>query len=298
MPAPIQPASVPDDKQKASPNNPPPKDTSQSKNHKQQSHSLLLSDEPPVILPCTVTSHASGNFFDLRPLTKAYPDHTVDYSVRGLDYPANFTINICAPLLLPVDFPDDPTTSLASSNVSALARYEDGSVRSLGQSSTNPKFRGRNLILEYTNGSPCLNPDGSPTDLKSSVLISLKCAHDLDLASAKNQPALMSFVGSPDNCSFFFEARSIHACPAVNQSQSMAPVSIFLIIFLVALVVYIAGSMVLHPSVRTLCCVLCFAFDVFDTICSIYTLLTLIVLDELDSYQGLFKITIFTFEIL
>lgn len=207
-------------------------------------------------LPCTATSHASGHFFDLRGLTKAYPGDTTDWIVRGQDYyPANFTLNICAPLLLPLDHLLESgngmagadgdalsTTALASAaaNVSAVATYGDGSVRSLGTVSTAPRFRGRNLVLEYTGGSPCLNPDGTSTQLRASTLISLKCSRD-DISA-------LSFVGSPDHCAYYFEARSIHACPAADKTHSMAPVSMFLLILLVALAVYMAASFVLHPS--------------------------------------------------
>jgi cation-dependent mannose-6-phosphate receptor len=207
-------------------------------------------------LPCTATSHASGHFFDLRGLIRAYPADTTDWVVRGQDYyPANFTLNICAPLLLPLDHllksgsgmagTDSDTlstTALASAaaNVSAVASYADGSVRSLGTVSTTPRFRGRNLVLEYTGGSPCLNPDGTSTQLRASTLISLKCSRE-DIST-------LSFVGSPDHCAYYFEARSIHACPAADETHSMAPVSMFLVILLVALAVYMAASFVLHPS--------------------------------------------------
>lgn len=206
-------------------------------------------EEP--MLSCTAISHASGNFFDLRPLAKEYPHDTLDWFVRGIDYPANFTLNFCAPLLLPVQFPLHSSGSVSDSATTAVvAHFEDGTVKSLGQASTTPKFRGRNLLLEYNDGSICLNPDGTPTKLRSSTLISFKCGHDLAAKQAR-----LAFVGSPDNCTYFFEARTIHACPAVNQSQTMAPISIFLIILLVALVVYVVGTMVLHPSVSSFLCV-------------------------------------------
>lgn len=54
--------------------------------------------------PCTVISHATGNYFDLQPLIREYPKNSLDWQVRGIDYHANFTLNICAPLLLPVEF--------------------------------------------------------------------------------------------------------------------------------------------------------------------------------------------------
>lgn len=192
--------------------------------------------EPPEDPPCTTTSHASGNFFDLSPLTRAYPADTADWTVRGHDHPANFTLNFCAPLLLPL--PNHPTAA----NVSAVAKYPDGSIVPIGSLSTAPKFRGRSLVLEYTGGSPCLTADGADTGLTTSTLISFKCAHEM------KGPGAVSFVGSLDNCTYFFEARTIHACPAVNQRQTIAPVSMFAVILFVAVGVWLVGSMILHPS--------------------------------------------------
>ena len=202
---------------------------------------------------CTVTSHISGNFFDLRPLVKLHPGSGLDWTLKSgtsgnlgtsdeTEYPkANFSLNICAPLLNPV------ISGSTGDAIAASVKYADGTVKSLGICSPYPHLRGRNLLLEYTDGSPCLNPDGSPTKLLMSALISFKCDHSL----ASNH-AVFSFIGSPDHCSHFFEARTLHACPSINQSQSMTPISIFIIIFLVALVVYIAGSVVVFtPSSLT-----------------------------------------------
>ena len=53
----------------------------------------------PVDPECTVTSPHSENFFDLRKLRRlshATPPQT-DWIVKGLDYGANFSINICGP---------------------------------------------------------------------------------------------------------------------------------------------------------------------------------------------------------
>lgn len=116
---------------------------------------------------------------------------------------------------------------------------------SLGKLSTAPYFRGRNLLLEYTDGSPCLNPDGTETKLRMSSLISLKCDHDLAASHAS-----ISFLGSPDNCTFLFEARTLHACPATNQEQSMAPIPIFLIFVIITVGVYTVGSIFLKPFKR------------------------------------------------
>ncbi len=61
--------------------------------------------------PCVAHS-ASGAFYDLRPdtaliaekdgkLAKGVP--TVDYLARGYDFGYNFTLNICGPVVKPVD---------------------------------------------------------------------------------------------------------------------------------------------------------------------------------------------------
>ena len=61
------------------------------------------SDSPvkPLDEECTITSPHSENFFDLRKLRRS-PDLTppqADWQVKGLDYGANFSINICGPVL-------------------------------------------------------------------------------------------------------------------------------------------------------------------------------------------------------
>lgn len=82
--------------------------------------------------PCTVTSPHSGNFFDLRPLVRSpgkTPSQT-DWLAKGLDYNANFTINICAPVL--ADTSDvEGIKGEARKNVSAF--YDkDGEQFSIG----------------------------------------------------------------------------------------------------------------------------------------------------------------------
>lgn len=61
--------------------------------------------DAPLILPCT----AKGNgFYDLRPLSVALPnpdakktgkEKTDSWQAKGHDYPGNFSINICAPVV-------------------------------------------------------------------------------------------------------------------------------------------------------------------------------------------------------
>jgi cation-dependent mannose-6-phosphate receptor len=61
----------------------------------------------PVLDPCTISS-SSGSFFDLRPLSihslpegkKPAKNQKVDgWHAKGYDYKANFTLNICEPVV-------------------------------------------------------------------------------------------------------------------------------------------------------------------------------------------------------
>lgn len=82
--------------------------------------------------PCTATSPTSGNFFDLRPLirTAGNKARDTDWVAKGLDYNANFTINICAPVLADVTQVEGIKGD-AKKNVSAF--YEkDGEMYSIG----------------------------------------------------------------------------------------------------------------------------------------------------------------------
>ena len=63
-------------------------------------------------LPCTLHSPNTGSFFDIRPISlqpleageKPKKDYRNEsWHARGWDYPANFTLNICAPVLEDLD---------------------------------------------------------------------------------------------------------------------------------------------------------------------------------------------------
>lgn len=111
--------------------------------------------------PCTATS-ASG-FHDLRrDIAVALPEGakknkngapSADYFSRGWDYPSNFTVNICAPVVKPVS----KVVGVDEDNWRNVSAYYelDGKVYSLGQESSSLAMRGRKISLQYTNGSPC-----------------------------------------------------------------------------------------------------------------------------------------------
>lgn len=121
-------------------------------------------DKTTTSTACTASS-TSGAFFDLRPdiaLKKnadgSKPAHSngaplVDYKAKGYDYGSNFTLNICGAVVEPVDevLGVDPGKW---QNISAYYTSK-GDVYSLGLQSGNLISRGKELVLQYTGGSPC-----------------------------------------------------------------------------------------------------------------------------------------------
>lgn len=152
-------------------------------------------------------------------------------------------------------------------------------------------MRGRKLVLNYTDGSPCDSgmksahavedlerkrelidddddekkgngkkkgsdeedddDDKKDSNKKSSTrrkstVISMLCEKD----PTAPQFAL-SFVGSPDECSYFFEARSHAACATANTSSggSLNPGGVFGVIVLIAIIVYFVGGCVYNRAV-------------------------------------------------
>lgn len=220
--------------------------------------------------PCTVAS-STGSFYDLRSLAILPPADdqrkpakgvkTDDWHARGWDYhdgKANFTLNICAPVVDPIKDVEGISHDLWK-NVSAY--YEIGSKKySLGQQSSNLTVRGKRLVLQYTNGSPCGKDkngravkDAEGEDEKDkngvrrkSALISFHCDKD-PLATG----ATPSFVGTdPDECSYHFEVLSTAACVTAEPAkQSVGPGAVFAIIGAIAIIVYFLGGVFYQRNV-------------------------------------------------
>lgn len=55
----------------------------------------------------------------------------------------------------------------------------------------------------------------------------------------------LSFVASPDECTYIFEARSSAACAGIETAkQSLSPGGVFFLIVVIAVAVYIVGGCV------------------------------------------------------
>ncbi|CAK4030627.1 mannose 6-phosphate receptor [Lecanosticta acicola] len=245
---------------------------------------------------CTITSPYSGSFFDLTSLQLFDPKenpkklkHPREHSwnATGWDMGYNFTINICQPVIEKVEDVVGIEKSMWK-NVSAYYK-QDGKTYSLGQQNDELVMRGRKLVLNYTDGSPC-DTAGKSThsvvDLKARALVDedkddkkkgdgKKKDDDGDDKDSKKKPSsgstrrkstvismlcekdptapqfAISFVGSPDECSYFFEARSHAACATANTSSggSLNPGGVFGVIVLIAVLVYFVGGCVYNRAV-------------------------------------------------
>ncbi|KAL3423610.1 hypothetical protein PVAG01_05357 [Phlyctema vagabunda] len=220
------------------------------------------SDEKPKekpTEPCTTSS--SGSFYDLRALTAEHVEEgkkasksgrTESWHAKGYDYHANFTMNFCAPVVEPVEDVIGIHDKQMWKNVSAY--YEtNGKIYSIGQQSSNLTVRGKRLVLQYTNGSPCgpeknkkrRSSDDEVTRRKS-TLISFHCEKD-----PVAQQAPPTFIGTdPDECAYFFEIRSTHACGGAEPTkQGVGPGAVFAIIGVIAILVYFLGGVFYQRNV-------------------------------------------------
>ncbi|EME49599.1 hypothetical protein DOTSEDRAFT_68397 [Dothistroma septosporum NZE10] len=239
--------------------------------------------------PCTITSPTSGSFFDLTSLqlldpkaskTKHPREHS--WNATGYDLGYNFTVNVCGPVIEPVEGVVGIDQSLWQ-NVSAYYKH-DGKTYSLGQQNSELVMRGRKLVLNYTNGSPCESVSRRSTRLvddlgrreiigggkkqkdkdddedddkdsktnpssggrRKSTIISMLCDRD-PLAPT----FALSFVGSLDECTYFFEGRSMAVCATANTSSggSLNPSGVFGVIMVIAIAVYFVGGCVYNRAV-------------------------------------------------
>lgn len=133
--------------------------------------------------------------------------------------------------------------------------------------SSNLTLRGRRLVLQYINGSPCgpgktNRRDGTSLDLdtyeigegagkaegsgRKSATISFHCDRD-PLATTP----LATFVGvDPDECAYSFEILSVAACVGAEPAkQGVGPGAVFAIIGVIAILVYFLGGVFYQRNV-------------------------------------------------
>ena len=229
------------------------------------SSALASTDTKPIPKPCTIYSPTTGSFFDLRPLqlktegTNYQAASNESYHAKGYDYPSNFTINFCGPVVESLNDVEGISSSKIA-NVSAFYRDSRDDVYSIGQQNDQLMFRGKKLLLNYTQGSPCpdLDEDGLPLDpdlvprkahnRRKSTLFSFIC----DTSPLLSGRPAISFLGSPDHCTYIFEVRSRYSCGGTTQSEekgTLGPGGVFAVILGIALLVYLIGGVVYQRNV-------------------------------------------------
>lgn len=198
-----------------------------------------IDPEPPIEkepVPCSAHHPLTNGFYDLSDLSSIDKESLVAWSARGYDYNSNFTLGICSsPLKANVEVQNNyqgfTTEKINSSEVGGYYTDSEGQKYSIGNFNSTPIFRGKKLTLTYEGGSYCPNK----VDRKSTIL-SFTCDREI------LQKASISFVGVLHDCDYFFEVRTVHACPTAQKEDNLAVIWIFLFILLAALFVYCSGG--------------------------------------------------------
>ncbi|CUS21989.1 LAQU0S04e05644g1_1 [Lachancea quebecensis] len=178
---------------------------------------------------CAVMNPATGNYIDLSHLSttpnkvgkgehhrKGAEDwEKTRWVVRSKETGLNFTLGVCSS---PASEDDEVAGTTGAYYVDPVSSRQV----SIGKFATQPRFMGKKLTLEYEGGDVC--PNG--VDGKA-ALLNFVC--DKEIATK----AQVQFVGSLHNCSYYFEVRSIYACPTSHKSNDVNVLGIFFGIFLV-----------------------------------------------------------------
>lgn len=190
---------------------------------------------------CAVTNPVTGQFIDLSQLSStpntpgkdsrkgknSLSEIKTRWLVKGygLDVDKNFTISICSS---PVILDNNDVSTKLQNTTGAYYSFNNTETNqidnvSIGDFSTKPVWFGnKKLTLQYDQGSLC--PNG--IDHKS-TLLNFVCDRDI---TARAQ---INYIGNMNNCSYFFEVRSIYACPTANKSNEVNVLGIFFGILLV-----------------------------------------------------------------
>uniref|UniRef100_A0A093VE39 Autophagy-related protein 27 n=1 Tax=Talaromyces marneffei PM1 TaxID=1077442 RepID=A0A093VE39_TALMA len=215
--------------------------------------------------PCTVQSLTTGAFFDLSTISLSPPElkdgrkvHKTDrdgsWEARGHDYGTNFTINICAPVIENVG----DVVGVEKSRWQNISAYYErkGKVYSLGSDTLNSRYYlgdeeddGEHATVQTYKNRKAVSTTAasdSKTTRRKSTIMSFLC----DREAAPSQ-ATVSFVGTMDSCTYFFEVRTFAACGGVAAAPEggLGPAGIFGVIALIAIFVYLLGGCAYQRSV-------------------------------------------------
>ncbi|CUM65778.1 uncharacterized protein PRCAT00003426001 [Priceomyces carsonii] len=195
-----------------------------------------------IIEPCTATNPINHGFIDLRGLSSsANEGKALPWTSKGYDSGHNYTIGICSnPFKKHHDEVTEMKDGVSAEKVGAYYRDSKSSKYvSLGEYSSTPVFRGKKLTLTYENGSACDGLIDKTTGqlMRKSTLLTFTCDREMQ------GRATVSFIGSFNDCNYFFEVRSHEACPTAAKESNLAVIWIFFLILLAALFVYFSGGL-------------------------------------------------------
>ncbi|SMN20382.1 similar to Saccharomyces cerevisiae YPR079W MRL1 Membrane protein with similarity to mammalian mannose-6-phosphate receptors [Maudiozyma saulgeensis] len=221
------------------------------------------SNDPNDDLFCAVLNPQTGQYIDLSHLSST-PNEVMDpkkkrqessktkWLVKGWgdDKDKNFTLSICSSPINDDKSKNKPpsmgqlTNKTGAYYTERIKSHKSGDkddtymeiFNSIGDFSVKPQLynsNNRKLILKYENGSYC--PDGH---YKKSSLLNFVCDREI------TTKAQISYIGNLNDCAYFFEVRSVYACPTSNKTNEINVLGIFIgIIIVFILVQYLRRSM-------------------------------------------------------
>lgn len=172
---------------------------------------------------CSIRNPTTGHIIDLSSLTNTKDQHN-KWLVKGYgdDINKNFTIAICSSPFSSI--PDND--KLDEDDFQIGATYDHDSV-SIGKFNSNLTiFPNKRITLKYQDGDICPNN----VDRKS-TLLNFVCDRDI------NSKAQINYIGNINNCSYFFEVKTLYACPKADKTQEVSILPIFFSIITVFIIV-------------------------------------------------------------
>ncbi|KAG5437134.1 hypothetical protein PCANB_001110 [Pneumocystis canis] len=183
---------------------------------------------------CTAVNSKNNQYVDLRGLKRTREDG-YNWDVRDDKNNRNFSINICAPLIMNTTLSDN---DIDYEHVSAMYIDED-KMFSIGEVSSNVYFQGEKLVLQYKNGSLC----PGNTTFRKSTTISFICNPHI------YKKPLIFFIADANACAYFFEWHTAFACSKTSKEHLIGPGTIFGIILLIAFSAYCVGGYIYRSTV-------------------------------------------------
>lgn len=189
---------------------------------------------------CAVMNPLTGSYIDLSQLSSTPNDRSQNsygrkfsdksrWLVRDYEGNSNFTLSICSSPVVSKDEKAQLQNTTGAFYTVNDTHYKDNKrLVSIGDFSTAPQLvstsssESRTLTLKYENGSMC--PNGID---RKATLLNFICDRTV------NSKAQISYVGNLHECAYFFEIRSVYACPTSNSTNEVNVYGIFFSIIII-----------------------------------------------------------------